>query len=319
MNSVHVVLCTYNGEKYLGEMLNSLVAQTYPCKTVIALDDASKDSTYKILESFHDKLPIKIFCNENNTGHRAAFSKALDLAKPFIEPGDYVALADQDDIWDAKKNELLVKNIGNASLVFGDAQVIDGEGNLTARSWRKLAHIGTDTNIQRQIAGINNVTGMLSLFKGELLEKILPIPKGVTVHDRWIAMVAQKNKTPKGEGGVKAISHVVAQYRIHGENAVGGTAIPSMSKTLEIAYSWTQTIIANNNRLNLSSAELLFAQKHLNWIKHKQTRAFAFKYLPWIIKNQNQLFLQTSIFKRFMQMTFSCIGLSTAKKFLGKK
>ncbi|MCF0223188.1 MAG: glycosyltransferase [Fibrobacter sp.] len=312
MNSVHVVLCTYNGERFLEEMLHSLAWQTVPAKSVTILDDASTDGTCRIVEKFSEILPLHFYKNRENSGHRAAFSKALEKARAFVEPGDFIALADQDDIWEPTKNETLLKGIENGALVFGDAQVIDGEGRTTADSWRKFAYIQTDTNINRQVAGINNVTGMLSLFRGELLEKILPIPEGVTVHDRWIAMIALKN------GGVKALDQVVAKYRIHGNNAVGGVATPSMSETLTTAITWNETLLENSRRLELTPAETAFAKRHLAWTRRKLDHPTALRNLPWVFTHRDDLFLKTSAMKRLKQIIFSGFGLTLARKLFGK-
>lgn len=317
MNSVHVVLCTYNGEAYLKEMLDSLVSQTLKPKTVVVLDDCSTDNSFSIVDSYKQKLPLKLFKNETNLGHRVSFSKALEIARQFVEPGDFIALADQDDIWFPQKNEILAKEIKNHALVFGDAQIIDKLGKVTADSWRFQAHISTETNIKRQAAGINNVTGMLSLFKVELLDQVLPIPEGVTVHDRWIAMIAEKSTSPNAKG-VCAIPQTVAQYRIHGNNAVGGAQTPPMSKVLSISASWTQTILDNKERLHLDENELKFVQTHLEWTQQRTRRATALRFLPWIFKNRNDLFLKTSVFSQIKQIIFSCIGLSLAKKLFAK-
>lgn len=317
MNSVHVVLCTYNGEQYLKEMLESLVSQTLKPRTVVVLDDCSTDGTCEIVESYKQKLPLEFIKNTMNSGHRAAFSKALEYTRQFVEPGDFIALADQDDIWHPEKNGILVSEIKNHALVFGDAEIIDKFGKISADSWREQALISTDTNINRQVAGINNVTGMLSLFKAELLDEILPIPEGVTVHDRWIAMVAEKSALSNAQG-VCAIPQKVAQYRIHGNNAVGGTATPPMSKTLSIAKSWTQTILENKDRLHLNECEIKFAQTHLDWTQQRLNNATALKFLPWIIRNRNDLFLQTTFLARAKKIAFSCLGLSLAKKLFSK-
>ena len=99
MARICVVLATYNGEKYLSKMLDSLVAQSRPADVIIAVDDGSKDSTCEILEKYRDTLPLQIEALPQNTGHRAAFSHALTLAQKFITEDDLIALADQDDVW----------------------------------------------------------------------------------------------------------------------------------------------------------------------------------------------------------------------------
>jgi glycosyltransferase involved in cell wall biosynthesis len=111
MAKIGIVLATYNGEKYLSQMLDSLVAQTRKADFIIAVDDGSKDNTPAILKSYQDRLPIKLTFLEKNSGHRAAFSKALELAQPQLCDNDLIALADQDDIWLPQKIETLEKEI----------------------------------------------------------------------------------------------------------------------------------------------------------------------------------------------------------------
>ena len=213
------------------------------------------------------KLQVTIL--EKNSGHRAAFSKALELAQPQLSDNDLIALADQDDIWLPQKLELLEKEIQDKALVFGDAQVVDADRKIMAESWRSYSKIEKKISMEQQIAGINNVTGCLSLFRAALLKTILPIPEGVTVHDRWIAMIADR------QGGIAAIDTPVVQYRIHGNNAVGGVAAPSMSKTLETQIQWIQTILDNAGKLLLTKKEIRFAKKLLGLAKARLTCAIS--------------------------------------------
>ena len=97
MAKIGIVLATYNGEKYLSQMLDSLIAQKRPADFIVAVDDGSKDSTPEILKSYEGRLPLQVTCLPQNTGHRAAFSKALELAAPQLGENDLIALADQDD------------------------------------------------------------------------------------------------------------------------------------------------------------------------------------------------------------------------------
>lgn len=315
MARICIVLATYNGEKYLSKMLDSLVAQIRPADKVIAVDDGSSDSTIKILEKYRSSLPLQIDALPQNGGHRAAFSHALALAEKELEKDDLIALADQDDIWLPQKLKILEEEIEKkkVALIFGDAEVIDKEDNIKAHSWRKLSKIEKRISIKQQIAGINNVTGCLSLFRASLLSAILPIPEGVTVHDRWIAIIADRN------GGIAAIDTPVVQYRIHGENAVGGVADQSMRKTLEERIRWTNTLLAHKERLALTKSEIRFANelKALSRIRLRSPLALA--KLLWIIQNRKEIFLKDTPFKTFKRILFSAIGLPLAREYFGKK
>ena len=313
MAKIGIVLATYNGEKYLAQMLDSLVAQTRQADFIVAVDDGSKDNTPAILKSFQDRLPLQITRLEKNSGHRAAFSKALELAQPQLDDNDLIALADQDDVWLPQKLKFLEKAMEaeqgeKPTLVFGDAQVVDADGKIIAESWRSYSKIEKKISMEQQIAGINNVTGCLSLFRASLLKTILPIPEGVTVHDRWIAMIADR------QGGIAAIDAPVVQYRIHGNNAVGGVAAPSMSKTLETQIQWIQTILDNAGKLLLSKKEIRFAQKLLGLAKARLTRAISPLRLLWIAKHRNELFLKDSAAVTMKRILFTAVGLPLARK-----
>ena len=308
MAKIGIVLATYNGEKYLAQMLDSLVAQTRPADFIVAVDDGSKDNTPAILKSYQDRLPLQVTILEKNSGHRAAFSKALELAQPQLSSNDLIALADQDDVWLPQKLEILEKEIQDKSLVFGDAQVVDANGKIIAKSWRSYSKIEKKISIEQQIAGINNVTGCLSLFSASLLDAILPIPEGVTVHDRWIAILADKHN------GVAAIDTPVVQYRIHGNNAVGGVAAPSMSKTLETQIQWTQTILDNAKRLDLTEKEIRFAKNLLSLTKARLTHGFTPFHLLWIAKHRHKLFLKDSAAVTLKRILFTAVGLPLARK-----
>ena len=102
---VSVVLCTYNGEKFLYPQIDSIIAQTYPNLEIIIVDDASSDNTPFILEEYSRKdSRVKYHINSANIGYNKNFEKAFSLAS-----ADYIAISDQDDIWESNKIELMMK------------------------------------------------------------------------------------------------------------------------------------------------------------------------------------------------------------------
>ena len=96
---VSVVMATYNGEPYLQEQLDSIVAQTYPVHELIIQDDGSSDRTVDIARSYELRYPfVHVFVNEQNLGFQENFRTAVMRAT-----GDFVALSDQDDVWFPEK------------------------------------------------------------------------------------------------------------------------------------------------------------------------------------------------------------------------
>ena len=89
---VTVLMSVYNGERYLNEAIDSILAQTFTDFEFLIIDDASTDSTPKILHSYDDPR-IRIVTNEENLGLTKSLNKGLALAQ-----GEYIARMDADDI-----------------------------------------------------------------------------------------------------------------------------------------------------------------------------------------------------------------------------
>lgn len=107
--TVSVIMCTYNGSKFLHEQIDSILTQTYPIYEFIIQDDCSTDSTWDILQQYASQHPfIKIFRNKTNKGFNHNFQTAISRAQ-----GQFIAIADQDDIWYPNKISKQIDFIGN--------------------------------------------------------------------------------------------------------------------------------------------------------------------------------------------------------------
>ena len=291
MGKIGIVMATYNGERYLPEMLDSLLAQKRPADFIVVVDDGSKDRTPEILKSYENRLPLQITVLPQNMGHRAAFSKALELAKPQLCEDDLIALADQDDVWLPHKFELLEKAIetpepgkSKPDLVFGDAQVIDSNGKVTGESWRKLDGITPSLSLRALLTGFTNVTGCMTLFRASLLPKILPIPEKVPVHDQWITFCAS------ARNGCKSIPDPVIQYRIHGQNAIGLGNKYTWSDRLKINLQWSQMITGTPHFNELSASDQDFLRRYIVYVQDRLSKPFIPQHLLWITRNAHSLY-----------------------------
>ena len=93
---VSIAICTYNGERFLKKQIDSLLNQGYSNIEIIAVDDRSTDRTWDMLQEYAQKdKRVQTYQNEKNLGYARNFEKAITLCK-----GDFIALADQDDIWE---------------------------------------------------------------------------------------------------------------------------------------------------------------------------------------------------------------------------
>lgn len=98
LKTIRTVVATYNGEKYLEEQLDSIVNQSLKPDKIIIVDDCSKDGTTTIIGRYREKYPEMIIYepNQRNLGHKQTFEHGISICKT-----DYIALSDQDDIWES--------------------------------------------------------------------------------------------------------------------------------------------------------------------------------------------------------------------------
>ena len=113
--AISVVMCTYNGERYLREQLDSIFSQTLPPAEVVVQDDGSTDSTPAILEEYARRYPnLRVFHNEGPHGINPNFFSAMRRARC-----ELIALSDQDDIWEPDKLRLQAQAMGRNLLCSG--------------------------------------------------------------------------------------------------------------------------------------------------------------------------------------------------------
>lgn len=295
-------------------MLESLVQQTKPADVIIAVDDGSKDSTCEILESYKGKLPLEISRFEKNRGHRAAFSTALEKAATLLDDEDLIFLADQDDIWAPNKLEVMSQKIGENSMIFGDAEIINGEGEIIEKSWRKKAGIVEQLSQQALLTGYTNVTGCMVAFKAALLHTVLPIPQDVPVHDQWITLCAT------AENGYASIADKVIYYRIHESNAIG-EGNKTWSEKLQTNLQWAKAVRGSSVFEKLPNESRQFLVKFIQFLELRFSHAFLSPlWFVWIVRNARHIYPQvTKATQMIGRILFSFVGVSTAKRFFKKK
>lgn len=122
---VSIALAAYNGEKYLPEQLDSLLAQDYPNFEIIISDDCSNDRTWEILQSYaikNDKIKLlpKL---PANIGYNKNFIRAFEACGSGL-----ISPCDQDDIWHPNKTRRLVESLSDSALVYCNNRFINEGG-----------------------------------------------------------------------------------------------------------------------------------------------------------------------------------------------
>ena len=221
-------MCTFNGERYLDELLDSLLNQRLAPNEVVVSDDSSSDSTLSILEDFRSRAPfsVRILANQQRRGVIRNFETALSACN-----GDYIALCDQDDVWNPDKLEILVALVRRMETEAGhgpyfvhtDVDLVDSRLNKMGVSF--LEHQGLKpAGIQqyRTLVVQNYIPGCSCLFTRDLLEYALPIPAAAVMHDWWLALLASI------AGEIRYDPSRTVLYRQHGENVLGSESRFSM-------------------------------------------------------------------------------------------
>lgn len=135
---ISVIIPVYNGSRTVAETLDSVFAQTFDAYEVIVVDDASKDHSLEILETYGSQ--IRLVSLTENRGQSAARNLGASLAK-----GSYLAFLDQDDVWYPRKLERQVAMLDQCpevSLVYSDLDEIDDKGHYKTLSIHRSYAMG---------------------------------------------------------------------------------------------------------------------------------------------------------------------------------
>ena len=136
---VTVLMPVFNGEKYLSEAIESILAQTYKDYEFLIINDGSNDNSINIIKSYNDSR-INLVENRQNLGLTATLNKGIKIAK-----GQYIARLDQDDISKKSRLTLQVEYLVNNSdtvLLGSNCQYINSNNDIIGRWETCTDHIG---------------------------------------------------------------------------------------------------------------------------------------------------------------------------------
>ena len=225
-----VILCTYNGEKYLEKQISSIMEQDREDFCLLYSDDGSTDSTKAILQSLQEKYGrrMRAFLRPMKTGspakHFLFILSALAKGEVDIENLEYIFLADQDDEWFPDKLSKTISVIKEEERKFGeslpilchtDCSLVNSRGELLAKSYRRYQKLpGASYRFSRLLLQ-NHVTGASVGINKALLQYCKEIPAEVKMHDHWLALLANCF------GEIQYFPYASYAYRQHGENVLG--------------------------------------------------------------------------------------------------
>lgn len=201
---ISVCMATYNGEQFVQKQLKSILIQLSVEDEVVISDDQSTDRTIELIRQMGDER-IRLLEGFRFGSAMRNFENAIKNAN-----GQFILLADQDDIWMPNKVDTILRLLKTHDLVLADCQVVNKEGQILHPSFFKIraSRPGFWRNLYR-----NAYVGCCMAFRREILNYALPFPNGIHMHDWWIGLLVEL------KGSVCFYPQPLIQYVRHGNNA----------------------------------------------------------------------------------------------------
>ena len=241
--TVSVAIATYNGEKFFFEQLESIRHQTLLPQEIVISDDNSSDTTLAIIDQAlpekwrkDNGVALKVLRNAEALGPGKNFEQAILSCTR-----DFIACADQDDLWVPHKLEVLLEAFSKhpeALLVHSDAELVDSTGTPIGMtlseglsfSEKELFLLDSGHSLPAIIKR-NLVTGATMMVKRELVEISLPLPRD-ELHDGRLALVASLLDA------IVFVPEKLIYYRQHDGNQIGGKPMGLLDSFVAVQKSW---------------------------------------------------------------------------------
>jgi Glycosyl transferase family 2 len=222
--TISVALCTYNGERFLREQLESIAAQTQLPDEIVVCDDCSSDRTLAIVREFSGRVTFQVFIHENKQplGTTKNFEKAALHCT-----GDLIFFCDQDDYWFPQKIERLtafMEQDPTLEMAFADAILVDEKRqsfdkyqlNMVRLYPRQRQQWRSGQAVDLLLEG-NRVAGCTTVVKRSFAQHLMPYPTHIPtlIHDGWLALVAAVL------GKIDFTEEVLGEYRQHSNQQIG--------------------------------------------------------------------------------------------------
>lgn len=244
---IEILLATYQGEQFIAEQIESILAQSYSEWTLLIHDDGSNDGTIEIAKKYALAHPSKINFIQDGVrtgGAKNNFSHLLSKSS-----SDYVMFCDQDDVWMPDKIEISFAQLTKAEREFGkdtpigvfsDYWIVDSKLNTISESGWKSQQNGAELSANiRMLAVRNCITGCTMMINRAALSVALPIPDAAVMHDWWIGLAILKFN-----GRLVPIETPLLLYRQHGGNVVGSKKF-GFALLMQRVYAIRKTIKDN--------------------------------------------------------------------------
>ena len=250
-----VLLSTYNGEKFIKEQIDTILAQINVDLHLVIRDDSSSDSTCDIIEEYITKYPQKIdFIKGKNLGFALSFSELIKYSYEKYPKCEYFAFADQDDVWLKNKLSIAINLLSREATDIpitycSNKHLVDEKLNFIRYAWTQQ-----EVKLTKERCIIQSfATGCTMVFnKAAAKIYISHLPEQIKVHDYLMYQQCMFL------GKVINDHNSYILYRQHSSNQIGSPSFSNrMKRRLKTANYKKHTLEQQNYYFLKSYKDLL--------------------------------------------------------------
>lgn len=277
---VAIVLCTYNGEKYLRPQLDSILSQSWQALEIIICDDGSTDSTPSILQEYQQKdQRIRYQINARNLGYNKNFEQAFQMAK-----ADYIAISDQDDIWESNKIAIMMDYWKDDSLFIFSLSGTFTDDDLNNRKPAPDVNYTPIRHLQ-QLVFNSPVHGHACIFRKELLAHCIPFPDDI-YYDWWMSMHAARLSV------IPCVPQTLTWHRLHAAN--NSKTILSLTdrdkRNQQLRKQFVHALQVFLERTGVSTEDEVFLDQYNHLAQTLDGKKISWPLFRLILRNRDKIF-----------------------------
>lgn len=275
---VSVCIASYNHARFIGETLDSILAQTYRDFEIVVVDDGSTDNSLEILNSYAEKYPqIRVFTHSNHENKGISVTANATIKK---SRGEYISFIGSDDIWYPhfleKQVDFLDKS--DVGFVYSKADCIDKTGKLLNK--QIALEVSSKADLTAFLLTTNPVSAVTTTVKRKALEEIGLFDEKLIYSDwdLWIRL----SFTHK----IGFIDESLGNYRIHGNNtSVGTDKLKIYRDKRQFYLRLIEKSYSDLPQLKEPKYQKIIA-KELNWLKRQEVQLHLNSYFDSIAKKE---------------------------------
>lgn len=297
---IDILMAVYNGERFLSEQIESILAQTESEWHLYICDDCSSDTSFLIASEYAMKYPNQITATKNERPSGSACANFMKLLSR--SESEYVMFSDQDDFWLPNKLQLTMKKMRELESKYADSpllvhtelEITDIELNVINSSFTKFQGLNPNKKSLNRLLCQNNITGCTVMMNRRLADLIKEAsPEKMLMHDWWAGLVAA------AFGKIGFVDTPTIKYRQHGGNQLGAVNNRSLNGAANIVKNRVHT----KKRISAAYSQAERFYGHYLPLLDEKSRAVLEKYID--IPNHTKLVRAAKLLKNgFLKQNF---------------